>query len=105
MKTFDVRFHVLAEQDLLRLHRYIEDEAGLVVAAGLLGRIQAACRTLATFPERGARRDDLGPGLRTIAFERKATILFRIVESEVTVLRVLYRGRDIVRALRPDDEA
>jgi toxin ParE1/3/4 len=46
------------------------------------------------FPERGTRRDDLAPGVRTIGFERRVTIAFRVLEDAVEILAVAYAGRD-----------
>lgn len=43
-------------------------------------------------------RDDLVPGLRTIAFERRAVIAYTIVGRTVIVQRVLYGGQDTERA-------
>jgi toxin ParE1/3/4 len=39
--------------------------------------MEAACMALETFPAPGMRRDGTRPGLRTIGFERRATIAFR----------------------------
>jgi toxin ParE1/3/4 len=89
-----------AEADLLTLYDYIADEAGISVAAAYIDRIEAACLALEMFPERGTRRDHIRPGLRTMGFERRATIVFEIVRSEVIIVRVLYGGRDFKRALR-----
>ena len=50
--------------------------------------------TLATFPERGTKRDDLAPGIRTIGFERRATIAFRVGDDTVRIVRIFYAGRD-----------
>ena len=47
------------------------------------------------FPDRGNRRDDLRPGLRILGFERRAVITFQITANTVTILRVLYGGRDL----------
>jgi toxin ParE1/3/4 len=55
---------------------------------------------LGVFPERGTRRDDIRPGLRTMGFERRATIIFQVSEAAVVIVRVLYGGRDADRALR-----
>lgn len=44
-------------------------------------------------------RDDLGPGLRVVGFERRVTIVFKIIGDEVTVTRILYAGRQF-----PDTE-
>ena len=52
------------------------------------------------FPERGTRRDDLGSGLRTVGFERRATIVFRVEKDAVDIVRILYGGRDLEMALR-----
>src|SRR5690348_17109436 len=75
VKRFEVSFRPQAEADLFGLYRYIAAEAGLEVAGAYIGRIEAACLSLETFPERGTRRDDIRPGLRTIGFEGRATIV------------------------------
>ena len=54
---------------------------------------------LETSPARGTRRDDIRLGLRTIGFERRATIAFRIVGREVVIVRIFYGGRDFERLL------
>jgi toxin ParE1/3/4 len=60
----------------------------------------AACARLADFPNRGSVRDDVRPGLRTIAFERRAVIVYFVEESEVRVARILHHGRDLHRAFQ-----
>jgi len=55
---------------------------------------------LTPFPKRGTRRDDLGPGLRAVGFERRATIVFRVEKDAVDIVRILYGGRDLEMALR-----
>jgi toxin ParE1/3/4 len=80
---------------LSELYAYIADTANRSVAGGYLDRIERACLSLAAFPERGRSRDDIHPGLRTIAFERRALIVFRIGRTDVEIVRVLYGGRDI----------
>jgi toxin ParE1/3/4 len=93
--TFSVSFRPEAESDLFNLYDYIAEEAGPAIAGGYIDRIEAACMALATFPERGTDRDEIRPGLRTIGFERRATIIFQVVGQEVLIVRVLYGGRDI----------
>lgn len=104
-KTYEVKFRPLAETDLVRLYDYIADAVGTDVAGAYLEQLEAACRSLATFPERGARRDDIRPGLRLIGFERRATIVFQTGQAEVVIVRMFYGGRGYERALRrdPDD--
>ena len=47
------------------------------------------------FPKRGARRDDLRPGLRILGFERRAVIALQVTADRVMILRILYGGRDL----------
>ena len=54
-----------------------------------------------TFPLRGARRDDLHPGLRIVGYRRKASIAFQVKDGLVTIVRVFHGGQDIV--LSPDE--
>ena len=49
---------------------------------------------LATFPKRGRRRDDILPGLRTIGFERRVTIAFRVLKTQVEIVTIAYAGRN-----------
>jgi toxin ParE1/3/4 len=91
--THEVSFRPEAEADLIALYRYISDRSG-AVRAGDYTRIEAACMGLATFPQRGTKRDDLAPGIRTIGFERRATIAFRVEDDSVQIVRIFYAGRD-----------
>jgi toxin ParE1/3/4 len=93
--SYRVEFSPEAQADLLDLYDYIAQHAGAARALGYVERIERRCRTLATFPERATRRDDLRPGLRIANFERRATIAFAVEAESVTILRVLYAGRDV----------
>jgi toxin ParE1/3/4 len=95
-----VVFREEAENDLTELALYIAGQSGAVVANRYLDRIYAACAELAHFPQRGRRRDDLLPGLRTIGFERRATIAFRVLKTRVEIVTIAYGGRDFESALR-----
>ena len=68
-------------------------------AIGYIDRIEECCRSLAVFPNRGTRRDDLRSGLRILGFERRALIAFRSNADTVTILRVLYGWRDVEAAI------
>jgi toxin ParE1/3/4 len=89
-----VYFRPKAEADLASLYDYIAARAGTKVADGYLDRIEAACMALAVFPERGTRRPDILPGLRTIGFERRVTIAFRVLKTRVEIVAIAYGGRD-----------
>jgi toxin ParE1/3/4 len=105
MRKYEIVFRPRAEADLFALYRYIAEKSGRAVAGAYIDRIEAACLALETFPRRGTRRGDIRPGLRTMGFERRATIVFQVLKTEVVVVRILFGGRDFARALRgPDDE-
>jgi toxin ParE1/3/4 len=82
------------------LYDYIAEASSPVIAIGYIRRIRLACFALAEFPERGARRDDILPGLRIIGFERRVTIAFRVLRTRVEIVTIAYGGRDFERELR-----
>ncbi|MDP8912266.1 MAG: type II toxin-antitoxin system RelE/ParE family toxin [Pseudomonadota bacterium] len=93
--TFEVSFTPEALDDLFAIYRYIAEAAGADVADGYQARLRKACLTLAEFPNRATPRDDLAEGLRTIPFERRAVIAFRVEGEVVSIVRVLHRGREL----------
>jgi toxin ParE1/3/4 len=104
MKRFRISFRPLAEADLFGLYRHIADEADQAVAGAYIDRIEATGRALETFLGRGARRDDIRPGIRTMGFERRATIVFQVKRPEVVIVRIFYGGQDYERTLRRSAE-
>lgn len=86
-----------AEADLANLYDYIAERASESIARNYINRIQDECESLAHTPMRGTIRDELGPNLRSIGFERRATILFRVERKvrKVTVLGVSYGGLQV----------
>ncbi len=86
--------HPLARDDLFDLYSYIEDRSGPARAGGYIARIETLCGHLASLPDRGTDRSDLGAGIRTVALERRTLIVYRTLTDEVEILRVLYGGRD-----------
>src|SRR5215472_10597218 len=102
MRRYEVSFRPQAEADLFDLYRYLARRAGREVAGHYVRRIEAACMALERIPKRGTRRDDIRPGLRVMGFERRATIVFRVVETEVVIIRIFYGGRDYEQILRGD---
>ena len=90
-----------AEADLDSLYDYIARDSPRN-ALEFTRRIRAKCADLTMFPQRGTLREDLEPGLRLLGFERRAVILFRVLKTEVEVVRVLYGGRDLERLFAKD---
>ena len=90
-----IEFSPEALGDLIDLYDYITLRDGAERAIGYIDRIEDCCRNLSMFPDRGMRRDDLRPGLRTLGFERRAVIASLVTADAVTILRILYGGRDL----------
>ena len=84
-----------AEADLIAIFDYIAARAGTDVAARFTDRVEAYVLGFADTPERGTKRDDLRPGLRTVGFRRRATILFEVDRERrrVVIHGVYYAGR------------
>jgi len=100
---YKVVFRPEAEADLLALYRYILSAGGLVRAGTYIERIETACMSLATFPERGTRRDDIAPGIRVVGFERRVSIAFRVFNEAVEIVSIAYAGKDFEGELRGED--
>jgi toxin ParE1/3/4 len=99
VKRYEIVFRREAIRDLIEIEAYVADQADLDIAAAYIDRLEAFCRKLDLFPERGTPRDDVRQGLRTIVYRRRVTIAYRIAEQKVLILRVLGPGRDIVAEL------
>lgn len=99
MKTYKVSFRPAAITDLDELFVYIANHSSWEIADSYLARIESLCLSLRTFPIRGAAVPGRISGLRITGFEHRASILFRVGESEVEVLRILYGGQDLGPAL------
>jgi toxin ParE1/3/4 len=84
-----------ARADLDSLFEWLVERAGEVIALGYVERIRRHCLALLPFPERGTKRDEIAPGVRTIGFERRATIAFAIESDTVLILAIAYGGRQL----------
>ena len=101
-KHYTVVFTPRAERQLDNLYAYIADHSGEVRADSFVSGIVADCLSLSTFPERGTKRDDVRPNLRTMGYARRVTIAFSVDEATETVAihGVFYGGRDFEKLLR-----
>jgi len=91
----EVVFSPEARDDLIQMYLFIAEHSGAARALAYIERIEAYCRSFASLPERGMRRDDLVPGLRVVGFERRVSLAFLVGPDTVTFVRVLYGGRDL----------
>jgi len=105
--TFRVVFSPEAEDQLADLYHHIADVASPVIAERYVNAIISYCGTLETFPLRGARRDDIRPGLRITNYKGRTVIAFAVDLQQVSIIGVFYGGQDYETALQDDldDEA
>ncbi|MEA3063506.1 MAG: hypothetical protein QOJ94_3287 [Sphingomonadales bacterium] len=89
-----------AEDDLLAIKLYIASQGAPEAAERLAEELIARCEDLCSFPDRGAPRDDLARGVRTLVHEKRTLIAYRVRDDVVTVLGFFYRGRDVGMAFR-----
>jgi toxin ParE1/3/4 len=91
--AFKVVLAPSASDDLFSIYVYVAEAAGTLVADAYDARLRGACLKLGDFPGRGTPREELAPGLRSISFERRVTIYYRLVGSSVEIVRILHKGR------------
>lgn len=101
---YNVVFTPEAESQLVELFHYIAAAASAEIAARYTDSIVTYCESLRTFPERGAKRDDIRPGLRTVAYKRRVMIAFAVDAAEVNIIGIFYGGQDYKTALQEDEE-
>ncbi|MBV8848482.1 MAG: type II toxin-antitoxin system RelE/ParE family toxin [Methylobacteriaceae bacterium] len=90
-----VLFSDAAQIDLDNLFEWLAERAGVEIRARLYPANQTEMYCAAALPERGTRRDEILPGLRTIGFERRVTIAFMVEDGNVIILAVAYGGRQL----------
>lgn len=91
-----------ARDHLDAIYDYIAAAASPDIAQRFTDGILDHIGKLTDFPHRGTMRDDLRPGLRTIAWRRRVTIAFAVDHTAVVVIGVFYGGRDFETLLREE---
>jgi plasmid stabilization system protein ParE len=92
--NYRVVFSPEAEAQLVALYRYISIAASPDIAAGYTEAILSYCESLQVFPNRGIKRDDVRPGLRTTNYKKRITIAFSVDAEQVSIIGVFYGGQD-----------
>ena len=95
MREYEVFFRPRARKDFIAIYRYIAKHSSPRIAGNYIQRIENVCFSLASFPERGTVIPGRSPALRTMGFERRVTILFKVGKERVEILRILYGGRNL----------
>jgi toxin ParE1/3/4 len=104
-KRYAVVFTPTGERQIQELYAYIAEHGSRARADRFVGRIVETCLSLSTFPERGTKRDDIRPNLRTMGYARRVTIAFSVDKRYRTVAihGVFYGGQDFERTLGNGD--
>jgi toxin ParE1/3/4 len=101
VKTFRVTYREAASADILDVYRWVY-AASLdpVTAERFTAQLLSACERIGDAPLAGRPRDDLFPGLRTMAFEKRAVIAYLVEADTVVITNVFYGGRDFGSLMR-----
>ncbi len=83
-----------AKNDLAEIWAVIADARDERTANRVHQKILASCRSKAQFPETGRLREEISPGLRSVAV-RPYAAFFRPFEDTIVVLRILHGRRDL----------
>jgi toxin ParE1/3/4 len=101
MQRFPVEYRTDAVEDIEQLFDYIlQASFDVVTAARFTDRVFERCEKIGDAPFGGVSRDDLGPGIRIVPFERKAVILYIVEDQTVWITNVFSGRRDYAALLR-----
>ncbi len=92
--TYSVIFTPEAQEQLVALYLHIAGAGAPETAERYTSAIVTYCEGLKDFPYRGARRDDIRPGLRITNYRKRTAIAFAVEESQVAIIGVFYGGQD-----------
>ncbi|MEM8716613.1 MAG: type II toxin-antitoxin system RelE/ParE family toxin [Cyanobacteria bacterium P01_G01_bin.4] len=91
-----------AIQDIEEIADYIASQTRLEQAERFLSKLDAKFARITQFPNLGRPRDEILPGLRSLAMD-SYLILYTVTESRVDILRVVSGYRDLTSLFTEDD--
>jgi toxin ParE1/3/4 len=91
-----------AVDDVDRLWEYLDDVAGQAVADNILKDVARMVTTIRDFPLAGRSRNELRPGLRSIAVG-PYILFYRIIDGQPEIVRVLDGRRDLENIFSNDE--
>lgn len=86
-----------ARDDLYAVYDWIAGQADPNTAFAFTAKIEAFALRLSHFPKRGTPRFSLSSGLRTVTYQRRMIIAYRVEDGTVQILRLIDTARDFVR--------
>lgn len=96
-----IRYTEDAVRDLEEIYRYIAED-NINAAIQHRQRLRQRCLGLVDYPRIGRKREEIRPGLRSVT-EGDYVILYRIVDNEVVVSRVIHGNQDLGKLSFPSE--
>ncbi len=93
--THRIVWQQTAQGDLDNLYVWIANQAGGETAYDYTSRIKVHVDKLADLPGWGSPREELGPGVRTIAYRRRTVIAYLVKGDTVEILSLFHGGRAV----------
>lgn len=99
--------HPAAQQDLLDTWSLVQRNDGDQRANKVTARIEAFIRSLPDFPYIGRMYDSRRVGLRSTSVPglNTVTVIFRLTDDSITVLRIGYLGRNVMARIPESAES
>ena len=105
MKRLEVSLRPSAQDDIERLETWLALQGtGPATLDAYIERLLARCAVIGDAPGAGKPRNDLRPGLRTVVFEKRVLIAYRVTESGVEIVNLFSQGRDYEAFYLDDDK-
>lgn len=98
----DVIWQPEARRDLYGISDWIAERAGVDTAFAYAARIEAFVARLEHFPNRGTTRVSMPIGVRTVTFERRVIVAYRVEGSLVRILSLIGAARDSQHTFEDD---
>jgi toxin ParE1/3/4 len=92
-------FAPAAREDLTTIALFIAED-NPARAESFVAELEAKARLLAEWPQSYPTRDDISPGLRA-AVHGRYLLLYRDLEHEVRIIRIVHGARDLPPMFRP----
>ena len=89
----DVVWRPEARDDLYAIYDWIAEQADPDTAFDYTARIEAFALRLSHFPNRGTPRFTLSSGLRTVTYQRRIVVAYRVEDGTVQIVRLINAAR------------
>lgn len=101
--TLQFRLTQPAIQDIEQIADYIADRAGLAQSEKFLEKLNARFSQLTQFPNLGRQRDEILPGIRSLAVE-KYLVLYMSTGQDIEIFRVVSGYQDLSALFADSDD-